>query len=418
MMGALAALHPRAVRSRLSSLRQEGRSWTHRSLIKQCQKVCAMARGVGYLQSDSLSVYDAATSYFLALTALRTSRQLQARLYFGECLTITRALGLHRAKESVQAQLHGQGFEAGAQTESNVSASGNTDMITLEVGRRIFWTMFATVRSLAQLDTAFGDLLILPPTPSEAYPPLPTEVDDACIFPDHIDPQPPDHSSLMTNFNANVRIHTSSDSLTKMEMAWGVDVIVDWTRQRKVLHDTLRRCKAAINAIPPDASVQSGYGFAQLDDSSHSAMSFASETARHPTNNSILDQRRQTQQQVQRAGANASNLSTRTYIVQKYSNLSEANARSTPHAGRSKSNSPNKGITAAGLDGLMPSQPFLPLDNQHDIVDEEMRRQRESVVRDLLDVLGGMNDSNFGLDIGSLVSSPALFSRLIITLER
>jgi hypothetical protein len=104
------------------------------------------ARGSGYLDKD-LTVYDAATSYFLGLSAAYTFQWRQCRLYFGETLTITRVLGAHRVKDI--------GYQAAGGFAATFGADGTVidppvqpvvDCIKQEIGRRIFWIMLVGIR--------------------------------------------------------------------------------------------------------------------------------------------------------------------------------------------------------------------------------------------------------------------------------
>lgn len=411
MMGALVSSFPRKPRLHLKAQRRESLFPNHLSLINRCQKVCSMARGTGYLESENLSVYDAATSFFLALTGIYTYRWRLGRLYFGECLTIIRTLGLHKSEEQAYTRLGGLPAAVG---QHGVDHEGNrnqsVDNITLEIGRRIFWTMFVTVKGVQQFGAAFSELVIPPPTPSEPYPPLPAEVDDFCIYPTHNEPQPTGLLPMITGFNANIRIYKSYNALSTMEMAWGMDSVVDWERQRRVLHECLRRCKDCLNELPPELTVfpsanplgaqaeQTGHGLypgvtqpTMLKDPASSLMS--------PSQRMDIDpqtpaQRRQMQHEIQKANVYASCLSTRSYIVEKYWNLCEAQERSRSHP-----NSPGAGVTAAGLDGLLPRPPT----SNQDMIEQEMRQERESIMRDLLVVLSNIKEVNMEPNADSFV---------------
>ncbi|KAK3698782.1 hypothetical protein LTR37_016786 [Vermiconidia calcicola] len=402
MIGALVASFPRKPRLHLKAQRKERLFPNHMSLVNRCQKVCTLARGAGYLESESLSVYDAATSYFLALAGVYTFRWRQGRLYFGECLTIIRTLGLHKSTEPSFTKLGTLPASVGSHgRDHDGSRDQAVDNITMEMGRRIFWTMFVSVKSMQQLGAAFGELVIPPPTSTEPYPPLPVEIDDFCIYPDHNAAQPPGLLPAIAGFNANVRVYCSYSSLATMEMAWGIDAVVDWNRQKRVLHESLRRCKDSIAQLPaeltihsrPDPSGAPGYhagpglypNFAQPHMSKDPASSLMSPSHRSNGQESP-QQRREMQREIQKANIYASSLSTRSYIVEKYWNLCEARDRST----RSHPNSPGAGITAAGLDGLVPQPPT----SNPDIVEHEMRQERESIVRDLLIVLGSIDEVN------------------------
>ena len=229
MIGALVSSFPRKPRLHLKAARKENMFPNHMSLVHRCQQVCALARGPGYLESDNLSVYDAATSYFLGLMGLYTFRYRLGRLYFGECLTIIRTLSLHKAKDLSYTQL---GVLPALVGSHNANHDGPRDQpadnITVEMGRRIFWTVFVGVKTFQQLGASFSELVIPPATPSEPYPPLPAEIDDFCIYPTHNEPQPPGLVPMMAGFNANVKVYRSYDPLATMELAWGIDAVVDW----------------------------------------------------------------------------------------------------------------------------------------------------------------------------------------------
>ncbi|EME42376.1 hypothetical protein DOTSEDRAFT_73264 [Dothistroma septosporum NZE10] len=403
MIGALVASFPRKPRLHLKAQKRENLFPNHMSLVHRCQKVCAAARGAGYLESESLNVYDAATSYFLALMGIYTFRWRLGRLYFGECLTILRTLGLHKAKGHGYNQMGNLPTAMGSHHSGENGAEQSLDNITLEMGRRIFWTMFVSVKSMEQLGANFGELVIPPPTHTEPYPPLPAEVDDFCIYPSHTESQPEGLVPMLAGFNANVRVYSSYNALATMEMAWGIDAIVDWDRQKRVLHESLRRCKSAMTDLPSDLTVQTCTGmgtlgqnngfypaFAQPQLGRDPAASLMSPSSRAAQEQSPEDRRR-SQYEIQKANIYASSLATRSYLVEKYWNLTEAlqRSRSQTNPG-SMPSSPGAGITAAGIDGMIPQQPT----SHFDMIEQEMREERESIVKDLLIVLGSVDQVN------------------------
>ncbi|KAK5151255.1 hypothetical protein LTS14_009425 [Recurvomyces mirabilis] len=408
MIGALVSSFPRKPRLHLKAHRREHMFPNHMSLVNRCQQVCAMARGPGYLESESLSVYDAATSYFLALMGTYTFRWRLGRLYFGECLNIIRTLGLHKPKDHTFTQLGAFPASVGAHgTHFDGSRDAPVDNITLEMGRRIFWTMFVSVKTIQQLGASFGELVIAPPTSSDPYPPLPAEVDDFCIYPTHNEPQPPGLLPVIAGFNANVKVFTSYNTLATMEMAWGIDSVIDWGRQKRVLHEALRRCKDSIAELPTGLRVyprgsydgphdqQNGNGhpnpFAHPGMQRDPANALFSPSRRQEIEQDP-EQRRRMQYEIQKANIYASSLSTRSYLVEKYFNLCEAHDRTrgqTQNPG-SMPSSPGAGITAVGIDGMVPQAPT----SHYDMVGEEMRQEREEIVKDLLVVLSSINQVN------------------------
>ncbi|KAK5721175.1 hypothetical protein LTR17_014816 [Elasticomyces elasticus] len=399
MIGALVSSFPRKPRLHLKAHQREHMFPTHMSLVNRCQQVCAVARGPGYLESESLSVYDAATSYFLALMGTYTFRWRQGRLYFGECLTILRALGLHKAKGHTSAQQGGlapaMGFHNG---HVNDSPEQPVDNITLEMGRRIFWTMFVSVKTIQQLGASFGELFMAPPTSSEPYPPLPVEADDFCIYPTHNEQQPPGLLPMTAGFNANVRVFSSYNALATMETAWGIDAVVDWERQKRVLHESLRRCKQSIAELPMELKVfpnTGPFGHPTQHNGHGYYPSFNQAVSNPPLHidvNQSPEQRRRMQYEIQKANIYASALSTRSYIVEKYFNLCEAHdrLRSQAQLPGSMPSSPGIGITAAGIDGMLPQAAT----SHYDVVGQEMRQEREEIIKDLLVVLSSINQVN------------------------
>lgn len=380
------------------------------SLVDRCQKVCASARGPGYLESESLNVYDAATSYFLALMGIYTFRWRLGRLYFGECLTILRTLGLHKPKGQPVTQLGTLPAAMGSHHTGNGDNGLEVDNITLEMGRRIFWTMFVSVRSMEQLGARFGELIIPPPTHPEPYPPLPTEVDDFCIYPTHTEPQPSDMVPMIAGFNANVRIYSAYIPFSTAETAWGIDVVVDWDRQKRVLHESLQRCKTAMTELPEELVVRNtnGFGGPPLTDNNSFYPAFGHpqfnrdpvQSLMSPSSRSSAEQspaeRRRSQYEVQKANIYASSLATRSYLVDKYWNLCDAHDRARK---TSQPNSPSRGITAAGIDGMVPQNGT----SHYEPIENEMREERESIVRDLLIVLGSIDQVNMEPSANSFV---------------
>lgn len=139
MVGILVASFPRKPRLHLKALGREHLFPNSMSLVDRCHRVAVEARGAGYLDKD-LSVYDAATSYFLGLAAAYTFRWRQSRLYFGETLNITRIIGAHKQK--------GPSFAGGVPVAYGAEGAEPepVDYIRQEIGRRLFWIMLVGVR--------------------------------------------------------------------------------------------------------------------------------------------------------------------------------------------------------------------------------------------------------------------------------
>lgn len=146
MIATLVASFPRKPRLHLNSQTRHEYP-NHLALVDKCRDVCARARGPGYLDRPSLSVYDACTSYFLGLTGAYVFQWRPLRLYMAECLTIIRGLGLHKPELQGYTYLGGVPNAWGSSGPNyDGSREAKVDYITEEIGRRVFWTVFVGVR--------------------------------------------------------------------------------------------------------------------------------------------------------------------------------------------------------------------------------------------------------------------------------
>ena len=394
MIGCLVASFPRKPRMHLKSQQKENLFPNSMSLVERCHRIAIEARGPGYLDKE-LSVYDAVISYLQGLTAAYTFQWRLSKLYFGECLTISRHLGLHKSAENIHSVVNTMASAFGS-TSGGLHAP--VDFITQETGRRTFWVMFVAVKSLQALGTSFGDLFVPPPTPTEPYPPLPTEVDDVCIYPSHILPQPAGLISELVGFNANVRVFCSYNSLSVMELAYLVDEVFDWPRQKRVLGKCLQTVKAALDNVPQDlmlrpGSQSGGFGMSSYRQNLEyrSPMGGFSSTqdsagySRQNINDGAPLSRRMLQCEIQKANIYASQLSTRSYIVEKYWNLRDAYDRIRSGT-KSVISSPE--VTDDGLDCAR------RIDDHFDPLEQEMYDERKIIVKELLTVLSMISQVN------------------------
>ncbi|KAF2203058.1 hypothetical protein GQ43DRAFT_454705 [Delitschia confertaspora ATCC 74209] len=391
MIAALVASFPRKPRHHLKGQTKDHFP-SHLALVDKCREVCAQARGPGYLDRPGLNVYDACTSYFLALTGAYTFQWRQLRLYFGECLTILRSLGLHKAHEQSYTQLGGiPAFMGSNGSNFDGSREFQLDKITEQIGRRVFWTVFVGVRTIQQLGASFGELTLLPSTPSEPHPPLPAEVDDACIFPHEIMSQPVGTVSLITAFNTNVRIYASYSTLSTMEMAFGINELFDWDRQQRILDQCLRSCKHVMDNIPDVLKVmpkdaqnarfrppRQPYYPPIPEYMSHRDSSLPNFNTGDPH-----EARREAQYEIQKANIYASHLSIRSYLVEKYFSLLDK--YNQQHSAQNQPQDPTGGL-AAGFDTLV-----SPTSANSQELEKNMADEREHVVKDLLIVLGSID---------------------------
>ena len=145
MVGALVASFPRKPRLHLKAQQREHLFPNSINLVERCHKVAVEARGAGYLDKE-LTVYDAATSYFLGLAAAYTFQYRQSRLYFGETLTIIRVLGVQKATDSGVSTVPTFPTVFGAEVGEYDGQPVGIDYIRQEIGKRLFWLMFVGTR--------------------------------------------------------------------------------------------------------------------------------------------------------------------------------------------------------------------------------------------------------------------------------
>ncbi|RDW68119.1 hypothetical protein BP6252_09515 [Coleophoma cylindrospora] len=403
MVGVLVASFPRKPRLHLKAQHREMLFPTSISLVERCHKVAVEARGAGYLDKE-LSVYDAATSYFLGLAAAYTFNWRQCRLYFGETLNIARVIGAHKQKDPGYLAVGDLPLAFGGEGQFQ-PPSEPSDYIRQEIGRRVFWVMFVGIRSMQQLGATFGELLIPPPTPNEPYPPLPLEVDDEYIYVDHVDPQPAGTISKLTGFNLGIQIYMTQTPLATMEMAYGIDEVFDWHRQKRVLGECLGAVKRILDMAPRELMISTGSQngnmniperqyFPPLPDNP----GVRSNKFQYPPGDNS-DARRQLQFEIQKANIYASQLGTRSYIVEKYWSLNDAyNQMKAAQGGLSGQNSP--GLMASGLDGMLPKNG----NGNFDQVESLVMNERENIVKDLLRVLGSISQVNMEPNGGSFIN--------------
>lgn len=128
MVGVLASAYPQRARNVFRTSGKEHMLPSPRKFADVCLQLCTAARGPAYLDRAELNVYDAATSYFIGQIYAHTGKHKPACRYLAESLTIIRNLDLDKNLEGRRA------FEA------------QIDLITQELGRRIYWTIFADVK--------------------------------------------------------------------------------------------------------------------------------------------------------------------------------------------------------------------------------------------------------------------------------
>jgi hypothetical protein len=294
----------------------------------------------------------------------------------------------------------------------------------LVLGMYVFRHLAASLtfgRSLDQLGATFSELFIPPPTSSDPYPPYPAEVDDEFIYQTRIDPQPPGLISKLTGFNMGIKIYMSLTPLATLEMCYGIDEVFDWNRQKKVLEDCLGTVKSVLDNIPRELQLKPSMQPGQFESS---APQYFPPMADYPGARSNGNEmghwdhesaaRRSLQFEIQKANIYASQLGTRSYIVEKYSILQEAFNHARPMSGRDATNT-SPGAVGSGLDRTHGHD--TPTSN-HDDTETNVANEREIIVKDLLRVLGSISQVNMEPNGGSFVGSPFVLVCLLVTYQK
>lgn len=259
---------------------------------------------------------------------------------------------------------------------------------------------------MQQIGAAYSELFIPPHTPTDPYPPYPVEVDDEYIYQDHIAPQPPGLISKLAGFNTGIKIYSSLTELATMEMCHGVDQVFDWTKQKKVLEKCLSDINGILASIPPELQLRPSSHLGEFESNHPQYYPPVATYADIASNGSEMIhwspeffERRNLQFEIQKANIYASQLATRSYIVEKYFNLQEAFERT-----RAKSiKDPNLG-SPSSTTGL-PDRASLSSD--YDEIETKVANEREVIVKDFLHVLQSISQVNIEPNGPSFVCFPA-----------
>jgi hypothetical protein len=276
--------------------------------------------------------------------------------------------------------------------------------------------MLNLASSMQQLGASVCELIIPPPTPTEPYPPLPLEVDDQYIYVSHVDPQPAGVISEITGFNLNAKIYNTCTPLATMELAYGIDALFDVNRQKRLLEDCLTNVKRVLEEAPAELLLapgsQPGEFEGQNNNLYYPPFGSGASAPSHGTIEPHGDARRLLQYEIQKANIYASQLGTRSYIVEKYHNLLDAyesRTKSRDSTATSPVSQSSPGVPASGLDGILRagSATGTATGSYGSVsIETQMSTEREIIVKDLLRVLSSISQVNMEPNSGSFVSLP------------
>ena len=412
MIGFLVASFPRQPKLRLKTEAERSAFPNSIALAKRCHDLAVQARGTGYLDRKA-TVYDAATSYFLGVCAGYIDNLRHCRVYLAECRTMLQVYDLCRSPTN-GISVHGLNAMTALPTTTAISSDQSTknltdsttmDLITQELGRRLFYVTLVGYQTLNFLDIKAHFPL---DTPSDRYPPLPLEIDDEFIFSTHFRNQPVGRVSQLVGFNANVRVYNSNRVLLASEIAFGSGQIFDWEHQRSCLVECLQKAKSALVDVPVELSL---FESRSISSAGSSKLSDDSLIFNHPYSQ-IHQQRRAIQYEIQKVNIYASQLCTRSYLVEKYWSLFEHFKRTGNSANildpslsisriktEPSSEAPNESTTVAPSD--IPSQALAHA--RTDSIGRMMAEERKLVVKEFFNLLRTVNEINMEPNGASIV---------------
>ncbi|KOS37715.1 hypothetical protein ACN38_g11477 [Penicillium nordicum] len=411
MIGLLVASFPRRPKLRLNTEAERTAFPNSIALVKRCLEVSIQARGAGYLDRNA-TVYDAAISYFLAICAGYIYNMRRCRVYLSECRAMLQVYDLCRSPTTTDrpsstlgphSPLSPTSTMAQDQPAHNFTESQGVDLITQELGRRLFYVTFVGYQTLYQMGSSDIKVLAPPGTSTDRYPPLPLEIDDEFLFSTHVEPQSSDRVSQLVGFNANVRIFSSYTTLLAWEIAFGSGQIFDWEHQRNCIWDCLKKAKSALIEVPAELSLHHAK---HISPTGLSGLG-GDDTIFSYSNDRIHQERRTIQYEIQKANIYASQLCTRSYLVEKYWSLFETFSKygksprfttpgsTTPHINIEGRPNPVPSASATPT-GTAPSETDTQAQPhaQTDYIGRMMAEERKLVIKDLFVLLRTVNEVN------------------------
>ena len=396
MLGCLVASFPRRPRQHFRHHGLQLQFPNSMSFISRCQHVTLQAQGTGYL-GRQLTIHDAIISYLQGLTAAYTYDRQSTLIYFNLCLMIMTNIGVHKAGNiknrhpgAPQARMVPNGHVLeGPQPGEEI------DCIDQELRKRTFWIMFVSVRSILQVGVSDWELSIHRATKSQPYPPLPLEIDDEYLLPNQVYAQPPGLVSELTGFNANVRIYSTYDELVNIEYNHGMDELVNWEQQKRILEKALQDVKEVCERLPTQLSLN--LQPAQRQDNGQRYPSPAPgisgpEGLSHYANNSSdlrqsdyvqVHEERRIQHEIQKANIHGSQLQTRSYLVEKYWTFNDARKRG------------ESGTNDTALDAIAPALDRQDLSStQIGMSEQDFTNERDNIIENTLHFLSSIDQVN------------------------
>lgn len=308
---------------------------------------------------------------------------------------------------------------------------------------------------MSQLGISHSDIVLPPPTPTEPYPDFPVEVDDQYILTHQILGQP-DHSlSLLSGFNQAVKIYMTMNGLVGIEMTYGISKL-PFHDQKAMLDESLQSAKQTLEGLPPQLAIdldRSGsgpsHGLSNLVPTAQQANVFedtsnglqygpigysplqqhqqqATPDFRH-TPSVQPERRRLLQYEIQQANIYASQISTRSYYVERYLNLRDAHrdhARaqaaqaSFSTGGTDSGNGTDQGDNNTTTNKSVAAAALHAVAEQTDPIDANMTAERELIVQHLLTVLTSISQRSMEPNGASFINKIRQVASTLVHDER
>ena len=398
MLGCLVASFPRRPRQHLRSLGFEGYFPNSMSVVDRCNKVAIEAQGSANYHRN-ITVHDAIISYLQGLTCAYTFKRDPCLLHFSQSLSYSTLLGLH--KSSAARHLL-DGSQAPRMTPNGQSLQGpqphvSGDLVLQELGRRTFWVLFVSVKSLHQFGVSPSVLNIPPATKADPYPPLPLPVDDQYLTPQQVFPQPPGTVSELVGFNINCRIFSSYDQISTNELIHGVDEVFDWQRQKSELEESLQNVKRIMEDLPTELQLNPRSNAANPSVHQYPSPNHLPGPPRYNgTFNPVdINDRASIQHEIQKANIYASQLGTRSWLVEKYWTLSSSSHPTAPASSSRHSRTQQQQEQQL--------QPSLASTSSSALTEAAMTAERLEIIQDFLRVLSTISQVNMEPNGGSFI---------------
>ncbi|KAL8695204.1 MAG: hypothetical protein Q9218_000242 [Villophora microphyllina] len=367
MVGTLVAAAPRLPRQHIQQLQMDNIFPNSQALVDRCRKTAIDAHGLYHFQRPQ-TVEDVMIAYLQGLIGGYTSDWYTCRLYMGQCVTISRVIGLHRRD--------GPGSEAAAanmNTKQAVMVPGQGRNVVLqELSKRMFWIMFSTIIAFQQMGLAPRELNIPPPTASEPYPDLPLEIDDHYITNQGAHPMPPGEISELTGFNATMKMYKTCADIVATDLAFGPNELFDWERQKVALDKALGTVQGVLGGVPSEfLFTRTSSPKAQVQNHRYPppGQEYPDLGLQLPGQNDNYHEHKQVQINIQKANFHAIRVSICAYLIDKYAILSSAYQA-------------NNG----SVDVSMDEDPTGPSNNAPTTIDK-IANERDTTITDLLHVL-------------------------------